>query len=111
MDIKEYILCSAVWFKEFDNDYNEIVKEQSRPNNIKHGVVICGQRHLQCLRTFGFIIGKRTVLPEVGESIQGFLTNLNRFVDREEGWIIAKEASQIIRVSGGEGTLYSEDLY
>lgn len=105
---KEYILCSAVWFIDYDNDYNQIVKDQSRPINITKGIVICGQRHLQCLRTFGFIMQKRTVLPEVGESIQGFLTNTNRFVNREEAGIIAFEAGQTEEL---KKTLYSEDLY
>ena len=42
---------------------------------------------------------------------QGFLTNLNRYVNRKEAWVIAKEANQIKQQSGGYGILYSEDLY
>lgn len=79
------------------------------PKNCTTGVVFTGIRHSQCIYVKSAVTGLRDC--ESGENIQGFLTNLNRFVDREEGWIIAKEASQIIRVSGGEGTLYSEDLY
>ncbi len=45
------------------------------------------------------------------EKEQGFLTNLNRFVDRKEAWSIADKAGQIKQQSGGHGTLYSEDLY
>lgn len=45
---------------------------------------------------------------ECGESVQGFLTNKNRFVDREEGAIIAFDAGQIEKE---KETLYSEDLY
>jgi hypothetical protein len=106
--MKEYILCSAVWFEEFDNQYNETVKEQSRPKNITKGVVICGQRHLQCIRTFSYIVGKRAVQTEVGKSVQGFITNLNRFVDREEVGKIAFEAEQIEEL---KRCLYSEDLW
>jgi hypothetical protein len=48
------------------------------------------------------------VEPEVGEYVQGFLTNKNRFVDREE-------AAKIHMANGNEidfeNRLFSEDLY
>lgn len=45
-----------------------------------------------------------------GKVSEGFLTNLNRFVDREEAYIIALNAKQIdSRINGS--ALYSEDLY
>lgn len=47
-------------------------------------------------------------------TIQGFMTNKYRFVTREEAYIIAKEAGQIIKrhdVTETPGTLYSEDLW
>lgn len=44
----------------------------------------------------------------VGEYEQGFLTNKNRFVGREEGAIIAFDANQI---DEEKQTLFSEDLY
>lgn len=106
--VREYILCSAVWYKDFDNYYPEQVKEQSRPKNIERGIVICGQRHLQCIRTFSFIAGKRSVESECGEYEQGFLTNTNRFVGREEAGKIAFEAGQTDEL---HTTLYSENLY
>lgn len=68
-----------------------------------------GHRHGQCIYSKCAVTGLRDA--ESGEYIQGFLTNLNRFVDRKEGWDIAKKANQIVRVSGSEGTLYSEDLW
>lgn len=105
--MKEYILCAAVWYKEIP--LVKYIDCNVLPKNCPTGLVFCGWRHAQCIYTKCSITGLRDC--ESGENIQGFLTNLNRFVDREEGWIIAKEASQIIRVSGGEGTLYSEDLY
>jgi hypothetical protein len=45
---------------------------------------------------------------EAGEEIQGFLTNKNRFVDREEGAKIAFTAKQ---VNEPLKQLFSEDLY
>ena len=79
------------------------------PKNITEGVVFCGFRHGQCIYSKCAVTGLRDA--ESGDSIQGFLTSLNRFVDRQEAWNIAKEANQIIKVTGGEGTLYSEDIF
>lgn len=108
--MKEYILCSAVWYKEFPHIKNKEVPINSfLPKNITEGVVFCGFRHGQCIYSKYAITGLRDV--ESGKHIQGFLTNLNRFVDRQEAWNIAKEANQIIKVSGSVGTLYSEDLW
>lgn len=42
---------------------------------------------------------------------QGFVTDAERFVDREEAWKIAEAAGQIIRQNITPGTLYSEDLW
>lgn len=43
--------------------------------------------------------------------VQGFFTNKQRFVTRQEAWEIAANADQIKRVTGSPGTLFSEDLY
>jgi hypothetical protein len=108
--MKEYILCAAVWYKEFPHIKNQDIPLKSfLPNNLSSGVVFCGHRHGQCIYSKCAVTGLRDA--ESGEHVQGFLTNLNRFVNRQEAWDIAKEVNQIIRVSGGEGTLYSEDLY
>lgn len=108
--MKEYILCAAVWYKEFPHIKNtKVPLDRYLPKNCPTGVVFTGIRHGQCIYTKSAVTGLRDA--ESGPHIQGFLTNTNRFVDREEGWIIAEEANQIIRVSGGKGTLYSEDLY
>ena len=52
----------------------------------------------------------------IHEKEQGFLTNLNRFVDRKEAYQIAKNANQLapwVNITGdSENTkLFSEDLY
>ena len=58
------------------------------------------------------ITGLRSTPKEVGEYVQGFLTNKNRFVDRREGYIIAELTNQLNdRSRGGSIELYSEDLY
>ena len=108
--MKEFIICSAVWYKEFPHIKNtEIPLDRYLPKNCNSGAVFTGLRHVQCIFLKCAVTGLRDA--ESGDSIQGFLTNTNRFVDRQEAWNIAKEVNQIIKVSGGEETLYSEDLW
>ena len=114
---KEYILCSAIWYK----DLKPIIKHPSLElQNIEKGVVICGHRHPNCIAIINALTGKRNVTSEVGEYEQGFLTNKNRFVDRKKAAIIAYNAGQVNdRVRWYEMTdqdwktrqLFSEDLY
>ena len=101
---KEYIICAA-------NHYDDSVKHPHMPTNIKSGFVVCGLRHSNCITLFAMVVGfpynekgfeiRRT-------EIQGFLTNTNRFVEREEAAQIAFDAGQIKQHTL---TLYSEDLY
>ncbi len=101
--MEEKIICSAIWYKE---QPTAIYK----PTNVDVGVVVCGHRHPHCIHTFIALTGKRSIKPECGEYIQGFLTNLNRFVDRFEALEIAKKQNQIINPNVGN-QLYSEDIY
>jgi hypothetical protein len=112
MDKKEYILCAAIWYK--DIPLKKII-DGVLPKNCDKGLVVLGHRHGQCMWTMGSLTGLRSVTngeDSVGEYEQGFLTNLNRFVDRQEGYDIAELAGQLNdRSRGGSRTLYSEDLY
>lgn len=106
---KEYILCAAIWYKEIPLKRPDLLEPRGfRPYNIASGVVISGWRHGNCIYQVGAITGLRSVLPEVGESIQGFLTSKNRFVTREEAAEIALAAGQIEKPTT---TLFSEDIY
>ena len=100
--VVERILCAAIWYKDWP-------VAKISPVNINSGVVMCGHRHGHIIHQHVAMMGKRAA--EMGEYEQGFLTDAGRFVDREEAWIIAEKANQIIQQSGGYGTLYSEDLY
>lgn len=105
---KEYILCAAIWYKEIP-----LVKiiDGVLPKNCDKGLVVLGHRHGQCMWTMGSLTGLRSITnaPDgVGEYIQGFLTNTNRFVGREEAAQIAFDSGQIKQHTI---TLYSEDLY
>ena len=101
---EEYILCAA-------NHYNDGTEHPHQPKNIKTGFVVCGHRHHNCIVTFADIVG--FPYTEEGHKIhnteeQGFLTNTNRFVGREEAGLIAFTAGQTKEF---KTTLYSEDLY
>lgn len=109
--MKEYILCAAIWYKELPLIKPELLQMRgSAPYNVDKGIVFCGWRHPNCLYQKCAITGLRDA--ESGENIQGFLTNTNRFVDRKEALIIAKNADQIIDLENVRGDrLHSEDLY
>jgi|SRR5690348_6928112 len=97
----EYILCAAIWYK----GSKEVLKHQ--PKNINVGYVICGRRHHNIINLRMMLTGEPTRRET---SVQGFLTNLDRFVDRVEGNKIAIAAGQVFgNVEGDE--LISEDLY
>ena len=105
MNKEEYILCAA-------NHYDDGKIHAHQPNNITSGFVICGHRHHNCIGTFAQMVG----FPYSKESqklqnteIQGFLTNTNKFVDRQEAAEIAFSAHQIQDISLTK--LHSEDLY
>ena len=72
---KEFILCAAI-------DYD--------------GTIVCGHRHGDC-----YDVLKSLVVEIESDKIptrknQGFLTSENRYVGREEAWVIAKENNQIV---------------
>lgn len=110
----ESILCAAVWCKDIEwasilKDSEDFDKRLILPVNCDKGIVFCGFRHPHCLYTMVATTG--LLQHEAGEEIQGFLTNKNRFVDREEAYQIAIEAKQITEGKYSSKTLYSEDLY
>jgi len=106
--MKEYILCAAIWYKELPTQH-------FLPSNLDAGVVVCGLRHGHCIDIVKQLSGLRSVKisPDgVGETVQGFLTNTNRFADRKEALEIALKANQVLNPNAIRGNdLYSEDLY
>ncbi len=100
----EYICCSANW-------YDDGVERVHNPINTPIGFVVCGLRHHNCINTFAEIVGfpySTESFELENNSIEGFLTSKNRFVDRTEG-------GKIAFLSGQTDTLikklHSEDLY
>ena len=106
--MKEYIICSAIHYLD-----NNIHKEQ--PKNISTGYVICGRRHSNCyitvcILTVGSSDSEAIQKMKSIDNIQGFLTNKNRFLNREESYKLAVEAGQIEDKSSSK-LLISEDLW
>lgn len=112
---KEYILCASIHFD--DGKVHPL-----QPKNITTGFVVCGHRHHNCytsLRSIGKSLGyddtlivKKWLDLETRE-VQGFITNLDRHVDRKEAYLIAKEAGQLLHNMHDKSNpiLISEDLY
>lgn len=101
----EYILCAA-------NYYNDGIEYAHSPTNIKTGFVVCGHRHHNCIQTFAQIVEfpyDNKALKLQRTEVQGFLTNKNRFVDREDAARIAFISGQI--KDPNLEKLYSENLY
>ena len=102
----EYIICAAIW-------YNDGIKRANLPCNIETGIVIGGWRHGNCIIPLNTMFPNRDYIlsnKDGKTTIQGFLTNKGRFVERPEGAEIALAAKQINEIKG-EPFLYSEDLY
>lgn len=73
------------------------------------GQIICSARHFDALMHL-----------QINEQIhggwkfaeQGFIDQHGAFLSREEAWLVAEAAGQIIRRVGGDGVrLFSENLY
>lgn len=100
-EVPEYLLCSAIWF---DDDIDTYVHQ---PRNIKTGFVVCGRRHHNCFTTVAMLMGIRKERL-TKEEVQGFLTNKDRFVNREEAAQIALASGQI---KEPKKRLFSEDVW
>ena len=114
----EYIACSAIYYPH-DVVYN------AQPKNIESGFVSLGHRHFNCREQlvhrfypnweseFTKPTEEQVRVKVLRSEIQGFLTNTNRFVDREEALSIALNADQILenREHGLTDELFSEDIY
>lgn len=98
----EYILCSAIWFDDSIDTYIH------QPVNIKTGYVVCGHRHHNCFTITAMLQGVLRKERNTRKETQGFLTNKNRFVTREEAAEIAYASGQIQQP---KKQLFSEDLY
>ena len=88
---KEYILCAAIYnSNELDLNNNPLI--------------YCGYRHANILWQGNHV--------SRNPYHQGFLTSTGKFVSREEGLIIALNASQVLNINEiRNDRLFTEDLY
>ena len=97
---REYIMCAAI---HFDNAQIHV----HQPKNITTGFVVCGWKHHNCFYTASLLKNEN---PARIPSTQGFLTNTDRFVTREEAVKIARKSSQLPK-SSKITSLFSENLW
>lgn len=118
--MKETIICSAIYI-------NDGQVHIDQPTNINEGYIISGRRHNNCyaavLSIYKTIFGEegKKRMEEMFKTVnhkqrdQGFITSLNRYVDRKEGMVIAKRENQLLNSALHEGLedrlLTSEDLF
>ncbi len=109
----EYVICSAIWYKDIPLQMDDFPEGFARPLNCDKGLVFCGQRHHNCMYQMCAISGFRSVKTDVGDYEQGFLTSKNMFVDRKQALKIALAAGQVDENNLGNPLigLFSEDLY
>jgi len=100
--MKEYILCSAVYF----DDNKEHIHQ---PKNIKTGFVICRRRHHNCIATASKMANYYSERSK-WKKTEGFLTNEDNFYDRIKSLEIAKENGQL-KKELNSSFLTSEDLW
>ena len=82
---KEHILCAAIHYKDGETYH-------AQPDNIEEGFVLSGYRHGHIITLAAELLH----IPTQKNARQGFLTNHDRFVGREEAAQIAKDAKQLI---------------
>lgn len=103
--MNEWILCSAIHY-----DDGEINIRRRCKNYPETGIVICGYRHPDIIS----ILPTNNSLRNDGKEYkctQGFITSKGRFVNREEAYLIAKKADQLLNDFEGKLKLFSEDIY
>ncbi len=98
---EERILCAAVWFDDGK-------KHEHQPVNIETGFVVCGRRHHNCFMTASILRGEDWRASDYGKNVQGFMTSIDRFLNRKDAAEVAFNKGQTLRK---DGCLFSEDLY
>ncbi len=87
-----------------DRNQTRIVSAAIR---FKDGLIICGPTMVAVIQALKLVVKD----PNVSVCEQGFITNKQTFLSREDAWIVAATAGQIREQTGTYGVLYSEDLY
>lgn len=83
--IPNKILCAAVWHKSYNADI-------SRPLSTEFGTVFTGRRHSNCYEQ---IITFDIPVKDF-DCVDGFLTENNVFLNREQAWLVAGLNGQLL---------------
>lgn len=105
--MEEKVLTAAIHIDDgIEHIINNSMKAHLSPlcNNLSTGFVVGGHRHRHALK---LIVEFYTNCMKA-KYLEGFLTNINRFVDKKEAAKIAMSSGQM---SKKVDILYSEDLY
>jgi hypothetical protein len=104
----EFIICAAI-------HYDDGIEYPHQANNIQTGLVICGRRHHNCITNSSIMLGDRYNKNLANRAAQGFMTSMDRYVNRKEAFKIALAQKQIIHKfyddNNSDQILVSEDLY
>nr|HMT01942.1 hypothetical protein [Burkholderiales bacterium] len=93
----EYVLMPAIWYQELS-----LVKQSSKhlPINCAKGIVLYGPS-FEIIRSLMFSLkGLVTSEKDVGKFVEGFVTNLHNFVDKQTAYDMAVRANQPVKSSG-----------
>lgn len=113
VDELERVICSAIWIKtdKHEEDIHNYITPGSKGFRDNIGIVVAGLCHADCIWLIAATLPEHIPLRD-NNSVQGFITSNRRFVDRCEGWKIARSAGQLkCEYQPEEGYLYSEHLY
>lgn len=113
---KELVTCSAIWYKDCTKLFSilPLNRDLRNPINVKEGLVVLGHRHGDIITNVHNLLGLRTVENgerSVGETVQGFVTNQNRFLDRTEAYELEVSNGRIEDFRQISRQLFSEDLW
>lgn len=74
----------------------------------KEGIILCGPRHFDDVMRLQI----ESSFHDWKKVDQGFVNQRGEYLTREEAWVVANAAKQIIQRCGGdEEKLFSENLY
>ena len=94
---KERILCKAIHYR--DNVFYDLA-----PTNVQSGYVVCGITYTHCKDMI------TSIFDCTKDTVCGFVTNYNRFIEPDEALVIARQAKQIRLKDTIEDILPSYDL-
>jgi hypothetical protein len=112
----EYVMCAAILIKRWNYFIGTDTVSNFQPYNVdEEDLCVAGWRHAQCWETVRILSGKNQnyfQLSNTGTRMweDGFLTNKNRFLNREESLQLVVENLQLKNQLIG-GFLTSEDLW